>query len=57
MALWILKVFDRVLREVIRWVMHMLGVKEWLVSTVMSMYTGEKTLLYEQFTVTVTVLR
>jgi len=37
------KAFDRVLREVISWAMHKLGVKEWLVSAVMSMYTGAKT--------------
>jgi len=34
------KAFDRVPREVIRWAMHKLGVQEWLVSAVMSMYTG-----------------
>jgi len=34
------KAFDRVLREVISWAMHKLGVEEWLVSAVMSMYTG-----------------
>jgi len=27
---------------VIRWAMHKLGVKEWLVSAVMSMYTDAK---------------
>jgi len=32
------KAFDTVLREVIRWAMHKLGVKEWLVSAVMFMY-------------------
>ena len=36
------KAFDRVLREVIRWAMHKLGVEEWFVSAVMSMYTGVK---------------
>jgi len=36
------KAFDRVPREVIRWVMHKLGVEEWLVSAVMTMYTGAK---------------
>jgi len=35
--------FDRVPREVIRWAMRKLGVEEWLVSAVMSMYTGAKT--------------
>ena len=39
------KAFDRVLREVIQWAMHKLGVEEWLVSEVMSMYTGAKTVL------------
>jgi len=41
------KAFDRVPREVIRWAMCKLGVEEWLVSAVMSMYTmytGEKQL-------------
>ena len=35
------KAFDRVPREVIRWV----GVEEWLVSAVMLMYTGAKTVV------------
>jgi len=39
------KVFDRVPREVIRLAMHKLGVEEWLVSAVMSMYTGAKTVV------------
>jgi len=39
------KAFDRVLREVIRWAMHKLGVKERLVSAVISMYTGAKTVV------------
>jgi len=37
------KVFDRVPREVIKWAMHKLGVEEWLVLAVISMYTGAKT--------------
>jgi len=37
------KAFDRVPREVIQWALHKLGVEEWLVSAVMSMYTGAKT--------------
>ena len=37
------KAFDRVPREVISWAMRKLGVEEWLVSAVMSMYTGAKT--------------
>ena len=35
----------RVPREVIRWAMRKLGVEEWLVSAVMSMYTGAKTVV------------
>jgi len=37
------KAFDNVPREVIRWAMCKLGVGEWLVSEVMSMYAGAKT--------------
>jgi len=37
--------FDRVPREVISWAMHKLGDKEWIVSAVMSMYTGAKTIV------------
>jgi len=39
------KAFNWVPREVIRWAMHKLGVEEWLVSAVMSMYNyrGAKT--------------
>jgi len=36
------KAFDRVPREVISWAMRKLGVEEWLVSAVMSMYPGAK---------------
>ena len=36
------KAFDRVAREVISWAMREMGVEEWLVSAVMSMYTGAK---------------
>ena len=36
------KAFDRVPREVIIWAMRRLGVEGWLVSAVMSMYTGAK---------------
>ena len=36
------KDFDRVPREVISWAMRKLGVEEWLVSAVMSMYKGTK---------------
>jgi len=36
------KAFDRVTTEVIRWAMRKLGVEEWLVSAIMSSYTGAK---------------
>ena len=39
------KAFHRVPREVIRWAMRKFGVEEWLVSAVMSMCTGAKTVL------------
>jgi len=39
------KAFDRVLREVIRSAMRKLGAEEWLVSAVMSMYIGAKTVV------------
>jgi len=39
------KALDRVPREVIRWAMRKVGVEEWLVSTVMSMYVGAKTVV------------
>jgi len=39
------KAFDRVPTEMITWAMHKLGVEEWLVSAVMSMYTDAKTLV------------
>ena len=39
------KAFDRVPREVITWAMRKLGVEEWLVSAVMSMYSGAKTVV------------
>ena len=46
MVLWILeKAFDRVSREVISWAICKLGVEEWLVSAVMSMYSGAKTVV------------
>jgi len=46
LALWIWKkAFDRVPREVIRWAMRKLGVEEWLVSAVMSIYAGAKTVV------------
>jgi len=39
------KAFDRDPRKEISWAMHKLGVEEWLVSAVMSMYTGAKTVV------------
>ena len=39
------KAFDRVTRAVINWAMRKLGVEEWLVSAVMSMCTGSKTVV------------
>jgi len=39
------KAFHRVPRKVIRWARRKLGVEEWLVSAVMSMYTGAKTVV------------
>jgi len=39
------KAFDRVPREVMRWAVCKLGVEEWLVLAVMSMYTGAKTVV------------
>ena len=39
------KGFDRVPREVISWAMRKLGVEEWLVSAVTSMYIGAKTIV------------
>ena len=50
------KAFDRVPREVISWAMRKLGVEEWLVSAVMSMYSGAKQ-SSEQFMVIAKVLR
>jgi len=39
------KAFHRVPIEVIGWAKHKLAVEEWLVSVVMSMYTGAKTVI------------
>ena len=39
------KAFDRVPRKVISWAMRKLGVEEQLVSAVLSMYTGAKTVI------------
>jgi len=46
LALWIWKkAFDWVPREVIRWALHKLGVEEWLVLAVISMYIVAKTVV------------
>ena len=37
------KAFDRVLRKVVEWAMRKLGVEEWLVRAVMSMYKYART--------------
>jgi len=37
------KAFDGVPREVIRWARRNFGVEDWLVLSVMSLYTGAKT--------------
>ena len=39
------KAFDRVPREVLYWAMRQLGVEEWLVQVVMSMYEGARTVV------------
>jgi len=39
------RVFDRVPRELIIWAVHKLGVDKWLVSAVMSVYLGARTLV------------
>jgi len=39
------KAFYRVPREVIQWAMRKLGLEEWWVLAVMSMYTGAKTVV------------
>jgi len=39
------KAFDRIPGEAIRWAMRKFGVEEWLLSAVMSMYTGAKTVV------------
>ena len=39
------KASERMPRQVISWAMRKLGVEEWLVSAVMSKYTGAKTLV------------
>ena len=39
------KAFGRVPREVISWAMRKMGVEEWLVSAVMSLYSDAKTVV------------
>ena len=39
------KAFDRVPREVIRWALRKLGVEEWLVKAVMTMYEKARTVV------------
>ena len=39
------KAFDRVPREVVRWALRQLGVEEWLVQTVMTMYERARTVV------------
>jgi hypothetical protein len=39
------KAFDRVPRDVTRWALRKSGVEEWLVSAVMAMYEGAKTVV------------
>ena len=39
------KAFDRIPREVTRWAMRKVGVEEWLVETVMSMYDEARTVV------------
>ena len=43
------KAFDRVPREVLWWAMRQLGVEEWLVQVVMSMYEGARTVVRASF--------
>ena len=39
------KAFDRVPREVVRWALRLLGMEEWLVQTVMTMYERARTVV------------
>ena len=43
------KVFDRVPREVVRWALRQLGVEEWLVQTVMTMYERARTVVRTKY--------
>ena len=42
------KAFDRVPREVVRWALRQLGVEEWLVQTVMTMYERARTVVRDK---------
>ena len=39
------KAFDRIPREIVRWALRQLGMKEWLVQTVMTMYERTRTVV------------
>ena len=39
------KAFDRVSREVVRWALKMLGVDEWLIHTIVALYTDACTVV------------
>ena len=43
------RAFDRVPREVVQWALRQSGVDEWLVSAVMVMYEGAKTVVKTPF--------
>ena len=43
------KAFDRIPREVTKWALRKVGVDEWLVSTVMSMYEEARTVVSTPF--------
>jgi len=48
----LVKAFDRVPTEAIRWAMRKLCADEWLVSAVMSVYVGERTVVRTVHTTT-----
>ena len=43
------KAFDRVPRELVRWALRKLGVDEWLIRTVMALYTEACTVVRDRF--------
>ena len=51
------KAFDRVPREVVKWALRKLGVDEWLIRTVMALYTEACTIVIEHMLDKVKVLR